>query len=323
MKLSRISRVIRLLTTLQSGHAYPPDELAQLLGVSRRTVFRDLSELSAIGVPYYFDSKTGGYQIKPEFFLPPIDLNLQEALSLLLLVHKSRGHLPVPFKNSALLGALKIEGNLPEHIRRYCNATLDNISIRPDSYVPADSLGRVFAHLQEATRKKRKVRIEYHSLFEGHDITVTLCPLHLMYNRRAWYVIGKSSLHKAVRMFKLNRIKSIVVLKKCFLQDRHFDVQEYLGGAWSMMPEGRIYNVKLRFSPKVAKNVAEVQWHRTQQTAFNKDCSLTAEFRVDGLGEIGWWILGYGDQVEVLRPVSLRKHIARVAGHMLKLNTTT
>ena len=63
MKLSRISRIIRLLTTLQSGHAYPPDELTQLLGVSRRTVFRDLSELSAIGVPYHFDSKAGGYQI--------------------------------------------------------------------------------------------------------------------------------------------------------------------------------------------------------------------------------------------------------------------
>ena len=323
MKLSRISRVVRLLTTLQSGHAYPPDELAQLLGVSRRTVFRDLNELSSIGVPYHYDSKAGGYQVEPEFFLPPIDLNLQEALSLLLLVHKCRVHLPPPFENSALLGAFKIECNLPEDIRRYCNATLKRISIRPDSHCPADSLGRIFACLQSAIRRKRKVRIDYHSLFEGQEISVTLSPLHLIYNRRAWYVIGISSFHKAVRTFKLNRIKSIVVLDECFLQDGHFDVQEYLGGAWCMIPEGRIYNIELRFSPKVAENVAEVQWHRTQRTFFNEDGSLTVEFRVDGLGEISWWILGYGDQVEVLRPLSLRRRIARIAGGILRLNTTT
>ena len=45
--------------------------------------------------------------------------------------------------------------------------------------------------------------------------------------------------------------------------------------------------------------MAEVQWHRTQRTAFLPDGSL--EFRVTGSGlhEISWWILGYGDQAEV------------------------
>jgi proteasome accessory factor B len=323
MKLSRISRIVRLLTTLQSGHAYPPDELAKLLCVSRRTVFRDLGELAAIGVPYHFDSEVGGYKIDPTFFLPPIDLNLHKALSLLLLVHKGREHLPVPFKNSALLGGLKIESNLPEDIRNYCNATLVNVSIRPDSYAPTDSLDRFFAQLQESIRKRQKVKIEYHSLYEGRDISVTLCPLHLMYNSRAWYVIGVSSLHKMVRTFKLNRIKSLTALKNRFLRDSRFDIQEYLGGAWSMIPEGRLYNVRLRFSPKVAKNVAEVHWHRSQQAAFEGDGSLIVEFRVNGLGEIGWWILGYGDQVEVLRPAALRKRIRSTAERMLKINATT
>ena len=44
------------------------------------------------------------------------------------------------------------------------------------------------------------------------------------------------------------------------------------------------------------------------------------EFRVDGLGEISWWIFGYGDQVEVLSPNELRKRIARAARNILKLN---
>lgn len=323
MKLSRISRIVRLLTTLQSGQAYGPDELAGLLGVSRRTVFRDLNELAAVGVPHRFDTRAGGYQIDPKFFLPPIDLNLQEALSLLLLVHKGCNHLPIPFKNSALLGGLKIESNLPANLKRYCNTALEKVSMRPIAHAPVEQLDKIFGQLQNAMQKSKKVRMLYHSLFEEADIELTLHPYHLMYNRRAWYILGFSEMHKEVRTFKLNRIKSLAVLEKCFLCDNRFDVQEYLGRAWSMIPEGRIYNVKLRFLPKVARNVAEVQWHRTQQVSFKEDGSVVVEFRVDGLGEIRWWILGYGDQVEVLRPASLRKRIARVAKGMLELNATT
>jgi proteasome accessory factor B len=87
-----------------------------------------------------------------------------------------------------------------------------------------------------------------------------------------------------------------------------------------MIPEGRIYNIKLRFLPKVANNVAEVQWHSTQKVIRNSDGSATVEFRVDGLGEITWWILGYGDQVQVLAPKTLRKRISQIAKNMTELN---
>ena len=95
---------------------------------------------------------------------------------------------------------------------------------------------------------------------------------------------------------------------------------DYLGRAWSMIPEGRLYNVKLRFLPKVAENVTEVQWHKTQKVTRNNDGSATVEFRVDGLGEISWWTLGYGDQVQVLAPDALRKRILETSENMVKLN---
>jgi len=296
------------------------DELAKLASVSRRTVFRDLKELGAIGVPYRFDTRTGGYGIDPKFFLPPIDLNLPEALSLLLLVHKGRNYLPMPFKNSALLAGLKVENNLPVKIREYCNTSLRKITVRPNAHSSMDSLDKNFSKLQEAIRKERNVELGYHSLYEGKDITTTLCPYHLMYNNRAWYVIGESSLHKSIRTFNLTRIRELEVLNRRFINVKDFDIYEYLGRAWSMIPEGKIYHVKLRFAPKVAKNVAEVQWHGTQKTMFNADGSLFAQFRVDGLGEISWWILGYGDQVEVLAPMALRKRVATTARRMLELN---
>ena len=48
--------------------------------------------------------------------------------------------------------------------------------------------------------------------------------------------------------------------------------------------------------------------------------SAIVEFRVDGLNEITWWILGYGDQVQVLAPKALRERVLEIATNMVKLN---
>jgi len=320
MKSSRISRVMQILTTMQAGRSYAVSDLSKMFGTSRRTIFRDLKELQAIGVPYRYDTKTGGYAIEPDFFLPPVDLNLQEALSLLMLVHKARNQIQLPFKNSALLAALKIENNLPVKIRQYCNTALRNISTRAAAQAPMNLLDKTFAELQKAIVNKQKINIRYHSLFEGKIIDVEICPYHLFYNCRAWYALGYSSMHKSIRAFKLNRIKELKVSETRFVGGDNFDLYEYLGRAWSMIPEGRIYNIKLRFLPKVANNVTEVQWHSTQKVTHNSDGSATMEFRVDGIGEISWWILGYGDQVQVLAPKALRRRFLDMAKNMVKLN---
>jgi len=314
---------MQILTTLQAGKSYAASDLSKMFGTSRRTIFRDLKELQAIGVPYRYDPRTGGYMIEPEFFLPPVDLSLQEALGLLMLAHKTRNQIQLPFKNSVLLAALKIENNLPARIRQYCNKALQNISTRASAQAlvtHSAGLDKTFAQLQQAIVKKRKVNIRYHSLFEGAIIDVELSPYHLLYNKRAWYVLGRSSLHESVRTFKLNRIRELTTTQRCFVDGEKFDVYDYLGRAWSMIPEGRIYDIKLRFLPKVANNVAEVQWHSTQQVVHNSDGSATVEFRVDGLGEITWWILGYGDQVQVLAPKTLREKVLEVAKNMTELN---
>jgi proteasome accessory factor B len=109
-------------------------------------------------------------------------------------------------------------------------------------------------------------------------------------------------------------------MDKCFLCGDDFDLNDYFGKAWKMIPEGKIYNVKLRFSPKVAVNVSEVQWHKTQESFFQEDGSVVMKFRVDGLREIIWWIMGYADQVQVLAPKKLRKQVIKKARKMLENN---
>ena len=320
MKPKKIARIIRILTALQAGKCCRVNDLVKIFSVSRRTIFRDLKELENIGVQYYFDSKTGTYTMDLDFFLPPIDLTLQEALSLLLVIHNSFNQMQMPYEDSALAAVLKISSNLPVKTRQYCSAALKNVSTRSHPCAPMAGLNKAFTLLQQAVMKKQKVILDYDSFFERQVIKLTLWPYHLMYSHRAWYVLGLSSLHDSIRMFKLNRIKKIKLLATRFVEDKKFDLYEYFGRAWSMIPEGRLYNVKLRFLPKVARNVSEVSWHNTQQVTHDPDGSATLEFRVDGLGEIIWWVLGYGDQVEVIAPKLLRDRLIKTAKKIVKLN---
>ena len=140
---------------------------------------------------------------------------------------------------------------------------------------------------------------------------------HLAYSENAWYAIGESSFHRAVHALELNNITQLSPLDRYFVEDEKFDLREYFGYARSLLRECQIYEVELRFCPGIASDIAEVQWHETQTTSFDDDGSAVLKFRVDGLNEITWWILGYGDQVEVLAPKSLRQRLAQIASRIL------
>lgn len=319
MKVSRLERVLRLLTVVQSGRHYNPTELAQQLGVSRRTVFRDLEMLYKAGIPCYYDEEAGGYKVDGNVFLPPLNFKLSEALALLIVAQHAGGAGGLPLQQAAQEAAHKLASILPSHIQQQCSTVLKMTTAQFAARARHEQLYDTMILLQRAIRQRRKVQIAYISFFEHKQITTTLSPYHLHFARRAWYVIGHSSLHKEVRIFKLGRIKDIELLEKKYLLDKPFKMEEFLGDAWSIMPEGKVYNVKLHFSPMVAANVAEVLWHHKQKLTWHDDGSLTFEVRVDGLREITWWIAGYGDQVEVVSPAVLRRRVAQMAQKMVKI----
>jgi predicted DNA-binding transcriptional regulator YafY len=321
MKTSRVSRMIQLLTALQSGQPYSANDLAGILSISKRMFFRDLNELKQVGIPYRYDSKSRRYRTDPKFFLSSLSLNNQEALSLLLLAHKIRNHIHFPFKNSAIMAALKIENDLPEKTKRFCNAALEKISIKAGPQENLDLIDQKFTQLLDAILDKRIAAICYSSPDGQEDMETNICPYHLMYNNYAWCVLAKKESGSEICLLKLNHIKECRILDKCFVEDKKFDLAEHIGRAWSMTPEGVLYNVRLRFLPQAAHRACDVQWHSTQTVNFQEDGSAIMEFRVDGLKEIIWWILSYGDQVQVLTPASLREKVVQIAQNVAKQNT--
>ena len=318
MKVSRIYRLLRLITLLQSGRDLTVNDLAAELEVSRRTIFRDLNMLEMAHIPYYYDEARGSYRISRHFFLPPVNLTVTEALAMLVLTGKMRSSTRLPLVSEGTRAAMKLETALPEAIRRQVGSIMDNVHFSPVPVARHEGLDATFDRLAEAIAEREICRMIYISFHERKQITMQVHPLRLVFAGRAWYLIAHSRMHKEIRTFKLSRVRKLAATGKTFMPTADAQLDGYFGDAWSMIPEGRIYNVHLRFDAKVAGNVAEVQWHHSQRVEWNDDGSAEFFVRVDGLGEILWWILGYGQQVEVISPARLRGNVAKVASAVLR-----
>ncbi len=310
-----------MITILQGSKRYTAGELARELEVSRRTVFRDLNMLEMAHVPYYFDSDGEGYRISQHFFLPPVNLTLPEALAVLMLAvlmlaGRLRSSQKLPLLEHAARAAVKLESVLPEAIRSHVGRVIDHVQLSLGAVSRHEGLDGTFHDLAGAIVAHNVCRMVYISFDERKQIVTDINPLRLAFLGRAWYLIAHSARHGEVRTFKLARIRKLTVTGRTFRLPPGVRQGECFGDAWSMIPEGRTYDVQIHFDPKVAGNVAEVRWHRTQKVQWNDDGSMEFRARVDGIGEIAWWVLGYGEHAEVIAPQALRHRIRQAAGEM-------
>ena len=319
VSVGRTHRLIRLLQMLQSGRKFDAGGLADGLRVSRRTLFRDLNTLEAAGVPYSYDKKTKRYSIAQDYFLPPVNLTVGEALALMLATRKVTSRKMHPDYALAVDAAMKIEAAIPGRVRRHCGAILESVAVQFWPTSDVEGVRHVIAVLHQAVLSGRKLRLRYDSYAEGEQIETVIHPYCKAFICRGWYVIGYSELHGETRTFKLERIEAATLLDAAFEPDSGFDLDSYFGNAWQMIRGDTRYHVKIRFLPLVAGNVDEVLWHKTQRTRREPDGSLIFEVDVDGIDEISWWVLGYGDQAEVLEPTSLRDIIHTRARNLTEI----
>jgi proteasome accessory factor B len=273
--------------------------------------------LRQAGVPLAFDHKAKRFSIPSASFLPPTDFTAEETLSLLALAAEMGRNQTLPFYEAAYTAALKLEANLPAPLRRELGQMTRAIKIRLHQVGRLSGKFEIYQSLVHAIENRRVVEINYVSFTEWEQITTRLRPYQMLFSRRSWYVIGRSSLHREVRMFNVARITFLKQLRERFAIPPSFNLENYLGNAWHLIPDaGRDSHVVVRFKPLVAGNVAEVIWHKTQRTKLLPDGALEFHATVSGLNEIAWWILGYGDQAEVLKPARLRRIVAQRAQNM-------
>jgi proteasome accessory factor B len=313
MKLERTYRLLKMIGLLQAGRGYNVEGLAEACQVSRRTIFRDLEILRRAGLTLHYDDVQQRYRIPGPAYLPPMKFTADEALALMVLCHEMGGSTGLPFLGPARSAAVKLESVLPNHLRQQLRNVAGALEIRTAPSNPLAGQDNVFQQLLSAVANGQCVRIQYQSLAERKLIGTRLSPYRLIFSRRSWYVIGRSSLHRATRTFNLARVLHIELLEQPYAIPQGFSLNRYLRNAWHMIPErGPDREICVRFSPLVADNVSDIQWHKTQRLSRNADGSLDFRATVSGIHEVSWWVLGYGAHAEVIEPQDLR---TLVAGH--------
>lgn len=308
---------MRLVELLQSGRIFNSNHLASNCGVSRRTVFRDIGTLQDAGLVVAYDEERQGYYLPNRLRLPPGELTVDEAMSLLLLCQDLGGAAHgIPFQQAARSAAEKILRTLPKQIRDVVSEATESLAIRLDARNEMPQSESQYQAVLKSLIERRHLRVRYESLSEGKSLNTLLSPYRLMFSRRGWYVIGRSSFHRAVRTFHVGRILEAEIVESKYAIPPRFSLERYLGNAWHLIRDSKHTRaVTVRFDRRVARNVAEVTWHRTQTITWNDDGSIDFHATIDGIDEVAWWILGYGDQAEVLAPADLRllvqKHLER------------
>ncbi len=318
MKLTRTQRLIRIVEILHAGRKCGVGMLADEFGVSRRSILRDMNVLRDAGLDCHYDADSESYMLEKSFHLRPVDLSLDEGLALLMLTRKVVSDRVLPAYKSMVSAALKVEASVPDEVREHCGPMLEHIDFQWSQISDVDPVSDLIVRIERAIVARRKVHLRYDSYYDKKEIALVLRPFRVFFRRRGWYVVGHSERHREVRLFKLERIVDMEETDRAFRMDNNFTLRGYFGNAWNMIRGDERHHVEVVFGAQVAGNIEEVMWHPTQRTRRRSDGTLVFEADVDGVDEIAWWILGYGDQAVVVEPECLRAKVAKHAERMVK-----
>ncbi|MET4639384.1 YafY family protein [Mycetocola sp. 2940] len=197
------SRTLELLSLLQTHRHWRGTELAARLGVTPRTLRRDIERLRELG---YSVSATrgsiGGYQLEGGADMPPLLLTDDEAVALAIGLRSYAAGGIADGELTALTALAKIEQILPAELRRRVNALADVQPMRRDvPRVPADLLGQ----LALACRDGDRIRFSY-TARDGAETHRLVEPHSIVSSSRHWFLVGWDGDRADWRTFRVDRI---------------------------------------------------------------------------------------------------------------------
>jgi len=314
MDYSRIHRLLRIITLIQSRPDWNAERLAAECATSGRNIYRDLNELKGAGVPVDFDDASGGYRIRRDFFLPAVHLTGEEAIALALLCEEIGSREQVPFLKPAWIALSKIEAMLPQSIQDDLGALRGAVAIDAARTNPPDGHKDVYDRIADAIRAGRTLECRYDSANPDSDPdeTFRFDPYALYFGVRAWYAIGRHHGRDDIRSLKLGRFTACRMTGDAFERPADFSVEAHHGHAWRMI-RGPRHEVEIWFDASFAQTMADTRWHPTQEIEEHPDGSSTFRCTVDGLDEIVWWVLSMGPHCVVKSPPELAQRVRDLA----------
>ncbi|MGP3984438.1 helix-turn-helix transcriptional regulator [Streptomyces sp. KR80] len=204
--LETSARLLRLLSLLQAHREWSGRDLADRLGVTPRTVRRDVDRLRELGYPVHASPGTGGgYQLGAGAQLPPLLLDDEEAVAVAVSLRTVAGGGIEGIEETSVRALAKLEQVLPSRLRRRVAAlnsyTVPMLGGRRGPTVDAATL----TELVHACRDRERLRFEYRD-HAGSATRRVVDPHRLVFTERRWYLVAWDVEREDWRTFRADRI---------------------------------------------------------------------------------------------------------------------
>src|SRR5207247_3371058 len=156
-----------------------------------------------------------------------------------------------------------------------------------------------------ALAERRTLRTRYYSASRDSEDLREVDPYHLTLHNGGLYLVGHCHLRDAVRIFAVERMRTVELTRTRFDVPASFDAEKYLAGAWGIL-RGDLVTVRVVFARGLARYIRERVWHPSQKLRDLPDGRLEMTLQVADTLEVRRWILGYGVEAEVVEPQTLR-----------------
>ncbi len=322
-----INRQLEMIYILMDRGTVTAQELAQRFEVSQRTVYRDVESLSMAGIPVYASrGKGGGIRLMDRFVLDKRLLSQEEQQKILAAL--------ASMQETGALG----EGEILEKLGTFFKAD-------PVSWVSIDfsdwsgRRGELFDQIREAILGRRVMTFDYYGQY-GDMSRRQAEPVQLLFKEYTWYVRAWCRTRKAMRLFKVLRMKRVEVLEEIF-EVRHIEAgytqagQTQAGHMNSGGADGGCENSKVKADklpeaceenglPKEEPVYTEVVVHIDRKEAYRVydrfeedeitvlpqgDFEIRLHYLVDDW--VYGMILAFGDSARVLEPEWIRREMGR------------
>lgn len=208
--MRRADRLFEIIQILRRKRFARARDLARRLEVSERTIYRDVRDLVAGGVP--IEGEAGvGYVLRRGYDLPPLMFNEQELEALVLGARIVESWADAGLAEAAADAIAKVEAVIPEPLRDHMARTA--LLAPADHYMEPVSVDP--RELRRAIRLRVKIRLEYRDAW-GHRTQRTVRPLALAFYGPVWLLASWCELRTDFRSFRLDRIERLGVLEESF-----------------------------------------------------------------------------------------------------------
>ncbi|MFI9047388.1 helix-turn-helix transcriptional regulator [Streptomyces sp. NPDC053427] len=309
-------RVLTLLGLLQQRQVWTGPELADRLGVTPRTVRRDVERLRALGYPVHASQGVGGgYQLGPGQDLPPLLLDDQEAIATAVSLLAGAGGAVAGADDAALRALTKLDQVLPTRLRHEVRALSGSVESFGGGRTPVDP--EVLMTLARACRDEVEAGFDYPSGTEVRRRRVE--PYRLVTSDRRWYPLAFDLDRADWRSFRVDRMTDVSARAWRFRPRPAPDAATYVQEGVA----SRVYPHQARFLVHASADTVRAQLPASaavvRQRGSERCEVLSGAERLDA---VLMHVLLLGHDFEVLDPPELGTRCRALAQRLLSAGTT-